>query len=94
MFKTCELRCHHLDRKDQYSNIIEGIEYLKGKTKDVEIEIELLQKKLKALKLQTRKRESFAALVKSTLQVHWINNPEVLEDEWNAKQDWFENEDK
>lgn len=89
MFKTCELRCHHLDRKDQYHGIIEGIEYLEGKAKDIEVEIEQLQEKLMALKLQIRKRKSFAILVESTLNEHWIDNPELLEEDWRVKQDWL-----
>lgn len=90
MFKTCELRCHHLDRKDQYGSILEGIKYQEKKLVELQAAVEKAKKDLEVANVNIAKRKSFAKLVESTLEIHWIDNPEKLEEDWKTKQDWLE----
>lgn len=89
MFKTCELRCHQLDRTDQYKGVLSAIEHMTFDAAKIRADITALQEKLAALDIQIRKRASFAKLVESTLHIHWIDNPEVLEATWLQNEDWL-----
>ena len=89
MFKTCELRCHRLDRTDQHKGVLSAIERMTFDAAKIRADITALQEKLAALDIQIRKRASFAKLIESTLHIHWIDNPEVLEATWLQNEDWL-----
>lgn len=70
------LRCHNLDRSDSLSMIAQSIGWIEKdieKLKEVlKTTSEALQKKQEDLE-QSKKWHEF---VKSTLHIHWINDPE------------------
>ena len=81
-FMTCELRCHILDRQDQLESCKQSRIYHEKKIKELLEACDKAKLEYNAYLKHVAKRESFIALVESTLNERWIDRPDLLEKEW------------
>ena len=81
-FMTCELRCHILDRQDQLESCKQSRAYHEKKIKELLEACERSKLEYETYLKHVAKRESFIALVESTLNERWIEHPDLLEREW------------
>ena len=81
-FMKCELRCHILDRQDQLESCKQSRVYHEKKIKELLEACDKAKLEYETYLEYVAKRESFIALVESTLDKQWIDRPDLLEKEW------------
>lgn len=72
MFCTKNMRCHHLDRKDQVGEYEQSLKWAHESIKENLAALQVAQEKYDKSLLKVPRIESKISDLKATLHIHWI----------------------